>query len=816
MDARPVGGRTAVSHRQAFHTSCRTGLSGISGFQINAATPDFHPEQLAALVRAHARYETPPDTPYEPTVEEMRSFPVALRASDVPSVGAVVSRTEYVGREYRGRGQQPDEGRFGNYFCHMVVAAPDGEPFDGLSPIELWDAPHWTINESESTTLPALNALQPGPLDIAVVAEVVRAAPRGVPEAVLDGALESLGGGPPLLLIEPDHRRSAAWIAWITFALPRETASELTFSTFEGRPSEVLDLHVIVTTPACDLGTSYSRHTRIDVTVPSKEAGSLYARTATSLATKDVDRMLRAVGQLGARPREAWGAGLAIAGEITDEILPEDLPGVLDELRAMVSDGKACDVAEATSMLSELDAADGATVGSWAALHRAARSTQPDDAARSVASLALERVLDHIDALPADTPMVPAHAPVQPEVRCLGAWLRMAEAAEGEPQCGTLLGAGLHLGLLGLNVPVDERISGLIARQLPSSSVVAALDAFASSPGLQHIVERVAVLAVEVAPSRMESLALLARYDGAEAALRHRAEENGSFDAHLIWQRLRVVSNRTECSSAARHLAPLAVDDGARAEIRELWGPSGPTTAAQVRDLIAAYLEAGGPVPSVDVENGFQALMSMPLLDPADSIRDALGHTLARLPAEQRERRRDFWAWGVTAHRPTEREVPLLKWSRKAVFALESTEEEVPNARWNEVWRVVVQVLTACRGEPDFPSSLSEFRTVDFRPLLAEIGAEVASEVQRASERSETAATEFERWVRLPVPEAAEELLPVALAPLSSHDIDGVAGRLPEALQPLWGEWVELNPREGARKRVGRAVGRLRGGGARA
>src|SRR5436305_2362179 len=136
-----------MSHPQAFHTSCREGLGGISGFQINAASAALDREQLAALSEAHARYDTPHDLPYEPTAEEMPRFPVALRTSVVPTVGPVVSRTEYVGREYRGSGGRPDEGRFGNYFCHMVVGEAGDDPFDGLTAVELWDAPHWTTAE---------------------------------------------------------------------------------------------------------------------------------------------------------------------------------------------------------------------------------------------------------------------------------------------------------------------------------------------------------------------------------------------------------------------------------------------------------------------------------------------------------------------------------------------------------------------------------------------------------------------------------------------------------------------------------------------
>jgi hypothetical protein len=82
-----------MSYPQAFHTSCRNGLSGHAGFQFNAASPGFDDRQLSALAAAHAGYRAAPDAPAEPDAAEIERLPVALRYLPVQGLGDVVSRT---------------------------------------------------------------------------------------------------------------------------------------------------------------------------------------------------------------------------------------------------------------------------------------------------------------------------------------------------------------------------------------------------------------------------------------------------------------------------------------------------------------------------------------------------------------------------------------------------------------------------------------------------------------------------------------------------------------------------------------------------
>jgi hypothetical protein len=801
-----------VSHPQAFHTSCRSGLGGISGFQINAASRRLDAQQLAALAGAHARYSAPHDLPYEPTPEQMGEFPVALKMSVVPSVGPVVSRTVYVGREYRGADGHPDEGRFGNYFCHMVVGRTGEDPFDGLAAVELWDASHWTTDESRATELSDLGPLSPGPLDVAGVLDAVAAAPEGVAAALVDRALRAMDGGSPLLIVDPVVSRAVVWLAWITFALPPRLARALTFSTFEGRPGDGVSLHVVATTPACDGGGAVAgRFERVDVTRPvTGDSPMLYARVAAALAEQETEALVSAVRRVTRESPAARGAALAIAGGRTDLAGDDDLPVVLAELITLVQSGRATEAAAAAAALVPSEPGDRAVIADWAALYAAARSCASDDGARELASIALLRILAHEEALNADVLHARSDAPTAPAVAGIGAWVRATEAAQGSDRSGHLLRLGVNLGLLGLNVPVDGRAAAVIVADLHRESTQRALSAIAADGALGHVVARVTeIVAGEPAgsPTTRARLLALTRYPDARDAIRARAERLQTFDAHATWQRARVETGLATAEQAARELAPKAVDEGARSEIRELWGPTGPRTESQLNGLLLAYLDTGSPVPSADCDRAFRTLMLSPLPQqrpPASSI----GFTLGRLEGEVR-RRGDFWAWATTWKRPGLERTTLEPWSRGATLAFRDEDHLVPDERWNELAATIAATLVSHRRDPDFVTVLDRFGGAEFETLCVYIGRALERELEASPDRLIFAAREFVEWRRIPgVPRLVDAVLPTAFEGLSARDVEDVGVLIGPALIQHWNTWAQVHPRTGARAKVARAFRR--------
>ena len=796
-----------MSHGQAFHTSCRKGLSGTAGFQVNAASDGLDRAQLAAMVAAHARYDAPHDLPFEPTPEQMHDFPVALRATMVPDVGPVVSRTAYVGREYRGADGAPDEGRFGNYFCHMVVGAAGDDAFGGLYAIELWDAPHWTTDESPTPALPTLDRLAPGPLDLQRVLEAVADAPAGVPAALLDGALLALDGGPPLLIVDPDPRCATVWMAWITFALPPRQAAAFTFSTFEGRPRDVRGLHAIATTPACDGVAAGGRIARVDVAAPVEGAEpTLYARAATTLAARGTEALASAVRRVHDADRDAAGASLAIEGRVSEVVAGDDLGAVLEALLLRARAGELEPVAAAAAAIAPTPAADRLHLPAWSDLHRLAREAE-GDAARTLASEALARIVAHPDAPLDEIATVSPTAPTQPAVGGIGSWLRATEAARGSDAIGGLLELGAGLGLIGVNVAVDDRVAAVIAAELHRPEALATLERL-EAVGVTRVTERVAdhvAAEADGSPFATPGLAALAGSKAACRAIRARAGSARTFAAVATWEQLRVFAAPEELPLAAGELVDLARTPQEEAAVRGLWGQAGPMDPAEIAVLVAAYQATERPVPTEDVERAFAALMSLPLPMEPRATSD-LGRLLAKLPRAARHRP-EHYAWSAALVR-LESAADLEEWSRRTVAALSASSEAIPDHRWSELLQIAADRLVARRRSDGFARALADILTCRFPGFSEAVGDALAREIERAPDPVRLAAAEFELWTGLNSPEVDAEVLPGAFAPLSRGDREAVAELLGPKLAERWERWSERHPRPGVRTAVTRVLRR--------
>jgi hypothetical protein len=803
-----------MSHPQAFHTSCRNGLAAHPGFQFNAASPTLDPALLSRLASGHAGYHVPRDMPLEPGPDDLARFPVALKVSPVDGVGAVVSRTVYVGREFRGRDGTPDEGRFGNYFTHIVVGN-EREAFDGLLGIELWDAPHWTATESTQPVLTELGRLQPGPLDPERAARLLATAPRGHLAAVLDAALAALDGGPRVVLVDGDTNRSAAWIGWVSYALPAEQAQRLTFTTFDGRPRYADDVHVCVTTPACDL--AFASH-ELGNSVRLLDVGgaappqrpSLYARVALALAEREPDALATAVrGVPAAADGARRGAWLAIRGSLTELVEGDELPAVLDLLCELARTGQVALAAEAAKELPADAADDRAALAEWAALHRVARERPADDDSRSLAASALARIVAFIGELPDSVAAVPSNTPTQPAVSNLAPWLSAVEAHAGTPACGRLLGDGLTLGLVGVNVAVDRRLSRAIAASLAHDSIRAPLRTIGRRPELEHIVvavtEAVADRAAGSAEPR-EQLRDLATHAAARATLRRRAEEQRTFERLSMWLQAEVAADPSRRRSAAADLATLATTDRDDADIRLLWGEAGPRTESDYVELLGAYLSAGAQPPVADVNRALEALMRLPL-DKARPT-DALAATLGRCQESTREHP-SYRAWWVATTKPGA-PYAFAEWAGNAGKAIAADPVYLPEPRWQELCPYVCGHVLRQRRAPDYAQGIAALRSragEEVDRWLEVTLEEMLKKERDDDERLRLIAELYMAWRGLPQdgPPLVDEVLMRATESVKRRDLDDVVAFLPPALHDEWGAWQESRPRS----TVARAFGRL-------
>lgn len=808
-----------MSHPQAFHTSCREGLAGFAGFQMNAASARLSREQLAALATAHARYDAPRDMPYEPTKEQMRDLPVALRKSVVDGIGTVISRTEYVGQEYRRFDGGPDEGRYGNHFCHLVVGSDRGPAFGGATGIELWDAPHWTTRESVERVLPELDRLQPGPLTAEDVLATAASAPAGVVQRLLTLGLEALHGGSPVVAVDPDPRRAPAWIALISHCLPPGEAAELTFSTYEGRPRDIFDLHVIVTTPACDPGPAAT--TRIAVTEPQTPGDvPLYARVVSGLLADDPAVLRDALRDVtGASPDEL-GASLAVRAGRTDLVADAEVGAVLRCIGALVTAGDIAAAAEGAGALATSTTADRESAEDWLKLHIAARRST-DDGARDLAGATLARLAPILDALPAEGPGVAAGLPTAPGVGGLGAWLRTVEAEKDPGARAALVRHGVRLRLLGVNVPVDRRAGAAVAEHLAHPEIEAVLGEIAADPELAHIVTDVVTALADEAPrspDARDGLIRLAHAPHVRRVLQDRAAELQTFDAQLTWQRARVAIEQVPARDAADALILLVADARDEAELRTLWGADGPQGQTGLRDLLDVYVRAGRPLPAGEKRVAFRSLMLEPLPTQAPPP-DHIGWTLAKLPAEER-RRPELLAWGASFQRPSFRH-PLTEWCGWAAKALAADQRIIPDERWNELAAAVAEVLLDHRIEDDFPVAMKQLgKSGAYEQVCQLMGRSLQRDFRKAKDPVDLAVREFTFWMRQPELRLTELMLPATFERFSQKDIEEIHRQLEQRsamTADAWVAWTRRHPRQNARDKAGRVFGRLgshKGGGA--
>jgi hypothetical protein len=797
-----------MSHPHAFHTSCRSGLASNPGFQFNAASPALDRALLSQLAARHAGYHVPRDMPLEPAADDLPGFPVALKVAAVDGGTVAVSRTVYVGREFRGRDGAPDEGRFGNYFSHIVVG--DGaEPFDGLLAIELWGARHWVQEESATPDLAELGRLEPGPLDVERVAQALSTAPRGVMAAVLDAAVRALDGGPRLVLVEADNDRAAAWIGWISYALPAAQAQRLTFTTFDGRPRYADDVHVCVTTPACD--TAFAAHeighsvALVDVAVaPPPARPSLYARVALELAERGTDALATAVRAVPAGAEgDRRGAWLAVASAMTELVEGDELAAILDLLCELAQHGQLPRAAAAVTELPADTAVDRAVLADWARLHRVARGLAADEDSRTLASAALARIVPFAGELPDAIAAVDAPTPTQPGVGNLAPWLSAVEAASGTAASGALIRDGLRLGLVGVNAAVDRRVAAVLGAGLAHEPVQAQLRTIGKQPELAHVIVAIT-----------ESLAERAGDDGAARqhlrgmthpvardTLRRRAEQERSFERLSYWLQAEVGQDPSRRRPAATDLAALATCERDHGEIRGLWGPQGPQGALEHAELIGAYLSGGTQPPAVDVQRALAELMSRSLEQAGPS--DRLGDTLRR--CDERVRAHPaYLAWWLVVNPPGIQH-RFAAWAAQASVAMAAGERDVPEERWSELGNVVCKQVIRQRRAFDYAQGVQVLRSrvpQHFDDCLAEV---LGDSWRGEEEPWRLAADLFATWRALPGDGVGlvEDVFARATQGFKRRDLEDVEAGLPPQLHEEWRAWQERHPRASVARALG-------------
>lgn len=218
-----------MSLHQAYYTSCKTGWGG-EGFQFNALSPMLDRQLLGRLVDL-CQYEPPPSQPSVPTEEELAAFPVNFFYQLLGDGGAVLGREVYVGKGF--------DGRFGNFFAHLLVADSVLQDFAEVRPIEFWKSPTWMRTPSPERDLPEPEppVRRPQILDPDDLDQFFRVGGREVYLPAFFTAVENaLATGRRIVLVEPESEGVARWVALASLILPPALVLRFSFCTYHKNP----------------------------------------------------------------------------------------------------------------------------------------------------------------------------------------------------------------------------------------------------------------------------------------------------------------------------------------------------------------------------------------------------------------------------------------------------------------------------------------------------------------------------------------------------------------------------------------------------
>lgn len=213
--------------KQLYYTSCRSGksVSGSSGFQVRAVSPDVPAEHIRAAVR-YAGYSLPSNmSPIDKTEEPT---PVRLCFLDTPELGVVVCHSVYVGRD-------PTTQRQGNFFSHLLFEVPVGLHAGHV--IGSWGSEFWHREDDDGDCeLPLANNLPTtDQFDRLRVKEFLKHSSQYELIRFLLRALLILDSTSRIFVAAP-AQDIALCVYALTCVLPHGMLERLTFSTYERDP----------------------------------------------------------------------------------------------------------------------------------------------------------------------------------------------------------------------------------------------------------------------------------------------------------------------------------------------------------------------------------------------------------------------------------------------------------------------------------------------------------------------------------------------------------------------------------------------------
>jgi hypothetical protein len=213
---------------QAYYTSCKTGLRGSQGFQMNAASKGLDSNTLDYLERCGG-YSPPLSSPTKPSKEELEKFPLSLSFLKTNDGAGILCCSKYIGLDYSLR--------YGNYFTHFLYSKDISAFIKHLSPITAWGAAFWKETSIDKTELPLLELPDKGENpDLAGIKTFLDSDNRFDKFKAFTSCVQTALQTKKRLILVDKSESVAKWITSIAAALPDTLLEQLTFTTYNKNP----------------------------------------------------------------------------------------------------------------------------------------------------------------------------------------------------------------------------------------------------------------------------------------------------------------------------------------------------------------------------------------------------------------------------------------------------------------------------------------------------------------------------------------------------------------------------------------------------
>lgn len=214
---------------QAIYTSSARGINKGGGMGIHTYNRACSGAELRKFERSYCQYHA------DGRIKDIHELPTKMIYGKIENGRYMAACVTYLGKDY-----DKERGRMGNLLSHMYSFSEDSLH---VYPIQLFGSPDYRVSMAQAEVdgtqpveyLPEVDAVKCGTLvDRESVQKFLRDGRAEMFCHLLSAVLQ--GGDDHKVIIRDTHENIVMWLGAIEFALPLQSAKEITFSSYEKNP----------------------------------------------------------------------------------------------------------------------------------------------------------------------------------------------------------------------------------------------------------------------------------------------------------------------------------------------------------------------------------------------------------------------------------------------------------------------------------------------------------------------------------------------------------------------------------------------------